>query len=118
MDIRTIQKALKTAGHNPGPLDGIIGRRTIEAAKAFQAARSLDIKWPGTIGPKTITALFGEAVEVPVPAEAAMPWLAHAENLLGTREKPGKASPTLRKSCSRHVLEGVAIKHDLLIRVG
>jgi hypothetical protein len=36
-----LQKSLKAAGYNPGPLDGIIGAQTMSAAKAYQRAKGL-----------------------------------------------------------------------------
>lgn len=35
--VRDIQEALGTHGYRPGPLDGILGRKTAEALRAFQA---------------------------------------------------------------------------------
>lgn len=59
IDTRTLQQAL--AHHNyslgPGGVDGIFGRDTIAALKEFQTDAKLDIKYPGTVGPKTIKAL-------------------------------------------------------------
>ena len=40
-DIRAVQKRLKELGFNPGPIDGVLGRRTIEAVKAFQVKEKL-----------------------------------------------------------------------------
>lgn len=39
--VRRIQTALQKAGFNPGPIDGIIGRETLAAVKAFQQSRGL-----------------------------------------------------------------------------
>lgn len=39
--VQRIQSALKTAGHNPGPIDGILGRQTMAAVKAYQTANKL-----------------------------------------------------------------------------
>jgi peptidoglycan hydrolase-like protein with peptidoglycan-binding domain len=36
-----IQRSLKTAGFNPGPMDGIIGRQTLGAVAAYQRAKGL-----------------------------------------------------------------------------
>ena len=40
---RQIQSALKNAGYNPGKIDGKIGKRTIDAIKAFQKANNLPV---------------------------------------------------------------------------
>ena len=39
--ITDIQRALQKAGHNPGPIDGVIGRQTLVAVEAFQRANGL-----------------------------------------------------------------------------
>ncbi len=39
--IRGLQTALKNQGYNPGPIDGIVGRQTRAAVKAYQEAKGL-----------------------------------------------------------------------------
>jgi outer membrane murein-binding lipoprotein Lpp len=39
--VQRIQVALKKSGHNPGPIDGVIGRETIAAVKSYQRAKGL-----------------------------------------------------------------------------
>lgn len=39
--VKSIQSALATAGFNPGPIDGVIGPKTMAAVNLFQKARSL-----------------------------------------------------------------------------
>ncbi len=39
--ITDIQRALKKAGHNPGDIDGVIGRQTLVAVDSFQRANGL-----------------------------------------------------------------------------
>lgn len=41
--ITSIQRALDKAGYDPGPIDGIIGKQTIQAVNAFQRANSLPV---------------------------------------------------------------------------
>ncbi len=41
--VTQIQQALKTAGYNPGPIDGVIGRETMQAVNAFQKAKGLPV---------------------------------------------------------------------------
>src|SRR5260370_15617436 len=36
-----LQQALKTLGHDPGPIDGVFGANTESAVKAFQQAREI-----------------------------------------------------------------------------
>jgi peptidoglycan hydrolase-like protein with peptidoglycan-binding domain len=46
-----LQVALRAHGYNPGPIDGIVGRRTAGAVKAFQ--RRAGIHADGLAGPRT-----------------------------------------------------------------
>jgi hypothetical protein len=39
--VSRVQTALLKAGHNPGPIDGILGRQTVGAIKAYQKERGL-----------------------------------------------------------------------------
>lgn len=41
--ITSIQRALDKAGYDPGPIDGVIGKQTIQAVNAFQRAKSLPV---------------------------------------------------------------------------
>ncbi|MBM3253505.1 MAG: peptidoglycan-binding protein [Candidatus Omnitrophica bacterium] len=54
-NIRQIQVALKTAGFNPGPIDGKMGKRTRKALKKFQKSKGL--KPDGIVGDKTLEGL-------------------------------------------------------------
>lgn len=49
--VREIQRALKLAGFNPGPIDGKLGPRTRGAIKDFQTAKGLAAD--GKVGPNT-----------------------------------------------------------------
>jgi murein L,D-transpeptidase YcbB/YkuD len=40
-DIRQAQEALKSQGHDPGPIDGVMGPQTREALRAFQSSNGL-----------------------------------------------------------------------------
>jgi putative peptidoglycan binding protein len=52
--VRRIQRALQSAGHNPGDIDGIIGNDTIEAVKSYQRAKRLAV---GQITTETLKSL-------------------------------------------------------------
>lgn len=39
--VTAIQRALRSAGHNPGPIDGVIGRSTMRAVNSYQRANGL-----------------------------------------------------------------------------
>jgi len=45
------QTFVRTAGHDPGPLDGVFGRKTKEATSAYQKSKGLAPD--GIVGPKT-----------------------------------------------------------------
>lgn len=56
-DVRAVQTALKKAGFNPGTIDGVFGKLTRDAVKAFQSARGF--KADGIVGRVTCAALGG-----------------------------------------------------------
>jgi uncharacterized protein (TIGR02594 family) len=78
MNILDLQRQLKAQGFDPGPEDGIWGRRTLAAVKAFQAAKGLGID--GIVGPQTIAALGL------VATPTAPPWYAEALRKVGLHE--------------------------------
>ena len=41
MQARSLQEALRRAGHDPGQVDGVIGPRTQEALRAYQQEKGL-----------------------------------------------------------------------------
>jgi uncharacterized protein (TIGR02594 family) len=93
-----IQTALNNKGFNPGEIDGVWGRRTIGAVRAFQGANGLTAD--GIVGPKTLAKLIGAAAPAigATAAAAAAPvvWYEEAKRLLGLREGPGsKDNPTI-----------------------
>ena len=54
-DVKSLQQALKSAGHSPGAIDGVYGTKTQEAVTAFQ--QSAGIKADGIYGAQTKQAL-------------------------------------------------------------
>jgi peptidoglycan hydrolase-like protein with peptidoglycan-binding domain len=40
--IRRVQEALKAAGHDPGPIDGVMGPRTQEALREYQKQENIN----------------------------------------------------------------------------
>jgi len=83
--ISEIQTTLHKKGFDPGKVDGIWGRLTILAIKAFQKSEGLEID--GIVGPKTAKALF--STHDNVTSMVVLPWLTEAQNLLGTKENLG-----------------------------
>lgn len=53
--VRDLQKKLKAAGFDPGPIDGIFGPKTQAAVMAFQRAAGISVD--GIAGPQTFRAL-------------------------------------------------------------
>lgn len=110
MNTLTLQTLLKRAGFDPGPLDGIPGRRTTAAVRAFQAAHRLAVD--GVVGPATIAALNATRPGSPIgPNQAAAivrldpdapypatPWMDTALSLKGLLEAKGAANnPTIMR---------------------
>ena len=85
-DIKAIQQALSDKGHDAGPVDGVWGRKTIAAVRAFQRAEGLEAD--GIYGPQTAGRLFPAQPMGPYSA----PWMAEAARLFNTREVPGPDS--------------------------
>jgi hypothetical protein len=70
--VRELQGLLKTAGFDPGPIDGIFGSRTAAAVIGFQRARRLTVD--GIVGPQTWGALAESAPAGPsAPAAPSAP---------------------------------------------
>src|SRR5262245_53470270 len=94
MEIRDVQRALKREGFDPGRIDGVWGRRSISALKAFQEARGLTVN--GVLGPESLQALSavggGRRREAELAPTTLLVWYEEALRQLGTREEPGPAS--------------------------
>ena len=58
-----LQSRLLRLGYDPGPVDGIAGRKTREAVMAFQ--RKVGLTADGIVGPKTFSALVKAGGETP-----------------------------------------------------
>lgn len=88
MDVLSIQKLLNSRGFNPGELDGVWGRRTMQAVRAFQKAHGLTPD--GVVGPLTMEALlgtFGAPTTAPEEVRGVpLVWYEEALKLMGTRE--------------------------------
>ena len=49
--VKDLQEALKALGLQPGPIDGVFGKKTEDAVKAFQKLKGLEVD--GIVGPIT-----------------------------------------------------------------
>ncbi|MEN3146114.1 peptidoglycan-binding protein [Neorhizobium sp. IRAMC:178] len=86
--VQAVQRRLIAFGYDlgPGGADGDTGRFTASAVAKFQADRKLDIKYPGTIGPKTLKAL-----EIDNPPSALVPpWVDLVKRKMGLHETRDK----------------------------
>lgn len=90
-----LQKALKAKGFDPGDIDGAMGRNTIAAIRAFQAANGLDVD--GVAGKNTLDALnAGQAKAAADPLNSlSTPWFTEAQRAIGIREDTSPASNPL-----------------------
>jgi uncharacterized protein (TIGR02594 family) len=91
MDVKAVQTALKKGGFNPGPIDGVWGRRTIAALMAFQNSKGLASS--DVVDADTSKALLGRAGSTDSGISAPhLVWYEEALRQLGTKEEPGPAS--------------------------
>lgn len=94
MNTRQIQEMLKSKGFDPGPIDGVRGRRTIDGIKAFQTANGLEAD--GIVGPLTEAKLFGGTAPVSKSvAPSTQPWMIEATRHIGVKEDTSDASNPL-----------------------
>jgi peptidoglycan hydrolase-like protein with peptidoglycan-binding domain len=61
--VRGLQSRLRELGHEPGPVDGLLGPRTEGAILHFQRAQGLAVD--GVVGPQTKASLVGRRAERP-----------------------------------------------------
>ena len=94
-----LQKALKARGFDPGDIDGAMGRNTIAAIRAFQAANGLEVD--GVAGTNTLAKLGAKPGGPQMPASAdplsslSMPWFTEAQRAIGVQEDTGPGSNPL-----------------------
>ncbi len=65
-DVRVLQARLEAKGYNPGPIDGILGSRTLSALHEFQMAQGLETS--NRVNEATWTALNGASLRQETPA--------------------------------------------------
>lgn len=87
MNIFEVQAFMKVNGYDPGPIDGIRGRRTIAAIKRFQ--RDHGLIDDGIVGPRTLSAMASIDSDVQIDEMPVLPWYEEAERMLGVKEVAG-----------------------------
>lgn len=89
MNYLYIQRRLHELGYDPGPLDGIRGRRSINAVMQFQRDRKLDPD--GLVGPKTLAAMFPKVLPKVLTAFDRTPWIDVGRRIQGAHEVADKS---------------------------
>lgn len=85
-----LQKRLADLGYDPGPTDGVRGRRTIAAIREFQADHGLLID--GIAGPATRAKLFSGPSGMVQTSRPDRPWYEEARRFLGLKEVEGQGN--------------------------
>jgi uncharacterized protein (TIGR02594 family) len=106
--ITRVQHALASMGFSPGNIDGVWGRRTEAAVKAFQASRGLVAD--GVVGPLTSAALFGTPPKQQPLADLGLVWFLEARRLLGVKEAAGSKDNRVIIDWASDL--GISYKHD------
>ncbi|TPG53108.1 TIGR02594 family protein [Sphingomonas glacialis] len=98
-----VQEALQAKGFDPGPTDGVRGRKTIAAILAFQAAAGLPAD--GIVGRQTLAKLIPGANPAALTIASAIPWLAEAHTLIGLKEdtSAGSNEQILQWALEQHI---------------
>lgn len=109
--ISEIQKALAAKGFDPGNIDGVWGRRTAAAVRAFQTASHLLAD--GVVGPITAKALDASA-QPPEDSlnEVSLVWFQEARRLMGLKEGAGDRDNTIILDWADHL--DVHFPHDVI----
>ena len=98
-DVERVQQALKQAGHDPGPIDGVMGAQTGAALKAYQKEQGLRVT--GRLDAET-SAKLGQS------AEAAPSASAPSSTQTGGDTKPNAVDPAQATKTGANVGEGAS----------
>ena len=93
-DVERAQKALKQMGHDPGPVDGVMGAQTSAALKAYQKKHGLSVT--GQLDGET-AAKLGAPLNAPAPSART-----------GGGVKPNAVDPAQATKTGANVGEGAS----------
>jgi Putative peptidoglycan binding domain len=85
-DVRQVQEALKDKGHDPGPIDGVMGSQTKQALRDFQKANGL--KQTGTLDTQTKEKLNIEGGSSGAGSSKGSGSMGKSESPKGQKESP------------------------------
>lgn len=94
-DVERAQKALKEMGHDPGPVDGVMGAQTSAALKAYQKKHGLSVT--GQLDTAT-------AAKLGAPTQAQSP----SSSQTGGDTKPNAVDPAQATKTGSNVGEGAS----------
>lgn len=94
MDVERAQKALKQMGHDPGPVDGVMGAQTSAALKAYQRKQGLSVT--GQLDADTAAKLGDSTVGAAPSAQT------------GGDTRPNAVDPAQAKKTGANVGEGAS----------
>ena len=101
-DVERAQKALKQAGHDPGPIDGVMGAQTSAALKAYQKAQGLRVT--GQLDADT-SAKLGEPATAASPSSLPAP---SSSPQTGGDTKPNAVDPAQAAKTGANAGEGAS----------
>jgi peptidoglycan hydrolase-like protein with peptidoglycan-binding domain len=99
-EVERAQQALKQMGHDPGPIDGVIGAQTSAAVRAYQKQQGLRVT--GQLDAETSAKLGQPAA---APAESAQ---APSQTQAGGDRRPNAVDPAQGTKTGANVGEGAS----------
>ena len=98
-DVERVQKALKDMGHDPGPVDGVMGAQTSAALKAYQKKQGLNVT--GELDAETAAKLGASSSPAASPAQKG-------GEQTGGDKKPNAVDPAQGTKTGANVGEGAS----------
>ena len=98
-DVERVQKALKDMGHDPGPVDGVMGAQTSAALKAYQQKHGLNVT--GQLDAETSAKLGASGSAAASPAQ-------RGGEQTGGDQKPNAVDPAQATKTGGNAGEGAS----------